>query len=209
MATKKTQPQKLSDKRAEVESQLIANAKDAAFAKRLIAKLIDTQKQIDNKGFEIQVPTSTVTETVDFSTVKIQRSAQGYLFTAKGGFQTLVSWNMQRVCLMIQTLIELHNTEYEDTEEAQERKKLNEIFINSVLYVLQAPIFASLNSVAVMKIATSILKTFNEEANEMIETAEPSEETEEDVKANIEADRATKAFEQLVDEAQNLPNYDE
>jgi hypothetical protein len=43
----------------------------------------------------------------------------------------------------------------------------------------------------------------------MIETAEPSEETEEDVKANIEADRATKAFEQLVDEAQNLPNYDE
>jgi hypothetical protein len=162
MATKKTQPQKLSDKRAEVESQLIANAKDAAFAKRLIAKLIDTQKQIDNKGFEIQVPTSTVTETVDFSTVKIQRCAQGYLFTAKGGFQTLVSWNMQRVCLMIQTLIELHNTEYEDTEEAQERKKLNEIFINSVLYVLQAPIFASLNSVAVMKIATSILKTFNE-----------------------------------------------
>lgn len=149
------------------------------------------------------VTTSSVTDEIDFGATKIQRTAQGFLFTAKGGIQTLIGWRMQSVCNMIQPLFDFRNTPTDDEEE----KKFREIYQSAVLYILQSPIFASLSQGLMYDIATTMLRGFNEIAAEKVDNAEPTEETEADIKEEIEDENASR----FIDEVANtdLPDYGE
>jgi hypothetical protein len=202
---KKQKQPTLSEKIKEVESQILANSKDAKFTKKLLKNRIELQKQADVVPVEISVPLSTITDEIDFGVVKIQRCAQGFLLTAKGGMQTLVSWRMNAVCEMIQPLYDWKETPTEDEEEQSNRTA----YTNALLYVFQALLFASMGQQSLFEIATKILEVFNARADTLVDNALPSEETEADVKANIEAENEAKLAEQLVNEAENLPNYDD
>lgn len=171
----------------------------------MLKSLEKLRQQEAVEAVEVEVTTKSVTDEIDFGETKIQRCAKGFLFTAKGGLQTLVSWRMERVCKMCETLF--YYRDYAPKEE--EAQKLVSALTNAILYVFQAPIFASLNEQTLVYTATDILRRFNDAAEAMIDSAEPSEETEEDVKANIKAENEDKALAQLVDEAAKLPNYDE
>jgi hypothetical protein len=179
----------------------VTNSKDAKYAHKLLDRILDLQKQIDVKSVEIMVTTSSVTDEIDFGATKIQRTAQGFLFTAKGGIQTLIGWRMQSVCNMIQPLFDFRNTPTDDEEE----KKFREIYQSAVLYILQSPIFASLSQGLMYDIATTMLRGFNEIAAEKVDNAEPTEETEADIKEEIEDENASR----FIDEVANteLPDY--
>jgi hypothetical protein len=198
-------PKKQTDKLSEVVNLIIANSKDAKYGEKLARRVIDIQKQLDNKAVEIHVPISTITDEIDFDSTKIQRCAQGFLFTAKGGLQTLVSWRMNAVCEMIDAIFKFRDQPTEDKEELSFR----ELYTAAIQYVFQAPLFSSLGQQALFEIATKILETFRTNAEEKIDSATPSEETEEDVKANIEAEREEEFLNNMVKEAENLPNYED
>jgi hypothetical protein len=202
MAKKKTET--ISDKIKEVVNQIQANSKDAKFAKKLTSRLVDLQKQADVQAVEICVPSTTVTDEIDFGSTKIQRTAQGFLFTAKGGLQTLISWRMNAVCQMIQWLFDWKETPTDDEEE----KKVREAHTSAVLYLMQAPLFGAIGQTQLFEIATHILSVFNAYAEEH-KDVEPSEETEADIKANIEAEREQEVIDRMVEEAENLPQYED
>lgn len=199
----------MADKVKEVENQIIANSNDETSAKKLVGRLQDLYKQLAIEPVEVEVTTKSVTDEIDFGATKIQRCSKGFLFTAKGGLQTLASWRMQSVCDMIENLFKLART----VPETEEERDYNERYKSSVLYVLQAPIFASVgrstNPISLFEIAAQCIKSFNKVTNEVIENMHPSEETEKDVKENIAEYNALKAILNLADEAENLPNYDE
>jgi hypothetical protein len=182
---------------------IIANSKDASFAKKQIAELISTQKQLDIEPVEIIVPSDSVTDEIDFGADKIQRCAKGFLYTAKGGMQTLVSWEMQGVCDMIEMLFKFRDS----LPSSDEEKTTREVYTSAVLYVLEAPIYASLDPKLLYDIATALKTTFNEVANDLLNLAK-KKETEEDYKFTIEQKQQMQVLDQLVNQASDLPNYD-
>jgi hypothetical protein len=188
----------------EVKAQLISISKDAKFATTLVDKLIELQKWSDLNSVEVCVSTKSVTDEIDFGATKIQRTAQGFLFTAKGGVQTLVSWKYQSICGMLQALFDQRDNPTEDEEE----RKVRDAFAAAIQYVFQAPIFASLDQESLYVIAANILKTFNDKATKKIAETEVSEETEEDVKANIAEAEQLAAVKEVIDEGTKLPDYD-
>jgi hypothetical protein len=211
MARKKKQTNSLAEQLKEAESLLLANLKDAQYGKKLIRKYADLTKQNALSGVELQVTTKSITDSIDFGAVKVDRCAQGFLFTAKGGLQTLVSWRMQRVCGLIQLLFTIRD-EFSGEELDEETRKYYQTVATAVQYVFQAPIFASSDSLALLDIATAIVTAFNASAERKLAEAEAegaTEETEQDVKDNIEAERQEQVFNQLIDEGEKLPNYDD
>jgi hypothetical protein len=196
---------KKQSKLEEVVNLVIANSKDAKYGEKLARNLISLQKQIDNTGVEVHIPISTITDSIDFGATKIQRCAQGFLFTAKGGLQVVVSWRMNAACDMIQQLFNFRDNPTDDATE----KEFREQYTSAVLYVFQAPLFACLGQNQLFTIALEILRSFNRTAKEVIESATESEETEADVKANIEEENEQQALDNLIKEAENLPSYED
>lgn len=202
--SKKKPSPSLTQRVKEVESQLLANSKDSKFATKLIRQLKSLQKEADLTGVEILVPSKSVTDEIDFGATKIQRCAEGFLFTAKGGLQTLISWRMARVCALVEQLFK-----FRDNPAAEpEMRRMEGVMQSAVLYVLQSPVFASLDALATLDIANAIIQTFNRYAKENIDEALPHDETEEDIKENIEQEKAERVLEQLTQEAENLPDYE-
>ncbi len=193
--TAKNKPKKIEDKIKDVKQQLIANSKDGEWAKKMLAHLTSLQKQADIETVELIVPTKDVIERIDFGSFSIARTSQGYLFEAKGGLSTFVSLRMQAVCDMIQYVFEMYNNPSDD----EEQKKIADSYMAAVGYIMQTPIFASLNEMALYDIAANILRAFNEYVANNVNNAELKEETEEDIKANIEAENIAKAVEMIVE----------
>jgi hypothetical protein len=82
-----------------------------------------------------------------------------------------------------------------------ESRKQYESFVSAVLYVFQAPIFASINATGLYEIATEIVRSFNDYAERQMAAAKPSIETKEDVEGNILQENFEKAVEMIADEA--------
>lgn len=175
----------------EVETLIVNNSKDALFAKGLVQRLSGLY-QMDKL---IDVPTSDIVEVIDFGACVIYRLRTGYMFEAKGGMQTYISLRMQSICTMLQTLFDLHNKE----DKTEDENTIYDAFSSAILYCCQCLIFASMNEESLYGIATDILKRFNEYCAENYEKAEVREETEADIKANIEAENFNTAIQTLVD----------
>jgi hypothetical protein len=193
------------EKLKEAENLLLTNSKDDKFAKQLIKQIKSLQKEIDLSSVELIVPVKSITDEIDYGAVKIQRCAQGFLFTAKGGLQTLVSWRMKRVCRFLDQLFIFKEKAAENEEEA----RLRGLYAAALQYVYQAPLFASASEESLMDIATCIVDTYGKFCRENIDNAEEHEETEEDVKENIELEAEINTMQRLIEEADKLPNYDE
>lgn len=188
---KKTRATTIKDKIKEIKNRIISNSKDAEWANKMLLELVSLQKQEDVEPVELIVPTKEVRETLDFGAVKIMRTIRGYLVQCKGGMATFVELRMSAVCAMINTLFELHGKERNEEDE-----NIYEAFREAVLYIFQAPIFASLSDELLFGIATDILRRFKEYSEPKQEI--PHEETEEDIKENIEVENTAKAIEQMV-----------
>lgn len=176
---------------AQVKQDITANSKDAHWAQKLLSKLTALQKEADNEPVELIVPCKEVKDTIDFGACKVSRTIRGYLFEAKGGLHTFVSLRMERVCAVFNTLFELSKK----TDEVD--KEIYDAFSNAVQYIGQALIFSSLNEKSLFANATAMIHNFNEYCDEHYHNAEEVEETEEDIKENMELEKASEAMEML------------
>lgn len=175
----------------EIQTQIISNSKDAHFTKNLIQQLSGLY-QMDKL---IDIPLKDIKDSIDFGACELHKVKDGYVFIAKGGLYTFVDLRMQSICTMLQTLFDLHNKD----DKTEDENIIYENFRDAVLYIFQAPIFASMNEKSLFEIATAILKTFNDYAEEHYTNSEAVEETENDIKANNEAENAAKAMEILAE----------
>lgn len=186
-----TQKKSLNEQIKEIKDKLVSNSKDAEWGKKMTNELLSLHTRSLHRPVELEIPVKEVKETIDFGACKVSRTIRGYLFEAKGGLYTFVESRMGRVCAMFNTIFELHAKE----DKTEEEQKLYDAFVDAVLYVFQAPIFASLSEISLFAIATNILSVFNEYGKEYFEKAEAHDETEDDIEANNEAEKIAKGFE--------------
>ena len=170
---------------------MVANSKDEAKAREMVAKLGGLY-QMDKL---IDIPLSDILEVIDFGACVIYKVRDGFVFEAKGGLVTHISYKMQSITTMLQTLFDLHAKE----DKTEDENTIYDAFSQSILYCCQCLIFASMNEESLYGIATDILRRFNEYTKDKFDNAEAVPETEEDIKENIEADRLTQGLEILAE----------
>lgn len=189
------QPSTNESKIAELAGRIVANAKSPRWAKSQIDELLRLQKQSCEMNKLIDVPLKDVTDKLDFGANVLYKVRDGYVWECKGGMTTHVSLRMSRVCAMLSTLFELRNKEDKNDDE----QSLYDSFSTAVAYIFQCPIFSSLNEKALFENATDILRSFHEYCDENYTNGQIVEETEQDIKDNIEAERLAQAVEHLAD----------
>lgn len=183
------------NKIAELTEQIVGNAKDAHWMRNQVTELLRIQKQECDMNKIIDIPLSDIVEVIDFGACVLYKVKDGFVFEAKGGMITHVSLRMQSICTMLQTLFDLHAKE----DKTEEDNTIYEAFSTAILYTFQCPIFSSLNEETLYSNATSILKHFNEYTKEHFDNAKNLTETEEDIKANNEAELIAKGLEILAE----------
>lgn len=175
---------------ADLKKMIVATT-DRTHVSKLLDQLLSLQRQEDVEPVELIVPTKEIRETLDFGAVKIMRTIRGYLVQCKGGMATFVEHRMSAVCAMINTLVELYSKERNEEEES-----IYEAFREAVLYIFQAPIFASLSDELLFGIANDLLHRFSEYAELKQEITH--EETEEDIMKNDETGQMMGGLETIV-----------
>lgn len=194
MKNKKQRPmaeerKKTEDKIKEIEAQILSNSKDAHFAKKLIQQLSGLY-QMDKL---IDVPIKDISDTIDMGANVLYRVRDGFVWECRGGMTTHVSMRMAKVCSMLDTIFALkHGIPKADEE-------LSDSYATAVSYIMQCPIFSSLDERALFQNATAILKSYTEYCTENYTNAEAVDETTEDIKEDIQAEQAAAAIEQLAD----------
>lgn len=182
---------KTEDSIKTLTNQIISNSKDAKWTKEMLQQLAGLY-QMDKL---IDVPLKDVKDIIDFDANVLYKVRDGYVWECKGGMTTHVSVRMSRVCAMLNTIFELHNKE----DKTEDEQSLYDSFSTAVAYIFQCPIFSSLNEMALFQNATAILNSYTEYCTEHYSNAEAVDETEEDIRANNEADNAAKAMEILAE----------
>lgn len=176
---------KLSDARAKI----IANSKDAHFAEKLIEEFVSLQRQKDVETVELIVPTAEVIGERDMDSIRLVKTQRGFLFEAKGGMSTFVHLRMTSLYEALDALYGLlEKKELDENEEA---------FVNASFYILQAPIFCSLDQSLLYGVAANMLNLFNEYTSAVLDSM-PKSETKEDIEKNIEWEKDNAVAEQLV-----------
>lgn len=173
----------------EAETLIVNNSKDARFAKGLIQKL----RGLYQMNKLIDVPLKDVTDNLDFGANVLYKVRDGYVWECKGGMTTHVSVRMSRVCAMLNTIFELHNKE----DKTEEEQSLYDSFSTAAAYIFQCPIFSSLDERALFQNATAILNAYTEFCTDNFTNAEAVDETEEDIKENIQDEQMANALETL------------
>ena len=182
-----------------LKSQIISNSKDAHFAEKLIADILREQKFQDERNKLLDIPLSEIKAERDFGACKVYRTIRGYAFEAKGGMITFVEHRMARTCAMFNSLFALCDEAEKIEDKESDTYKAYEAFNTAFQYIMQTPLFASLDEQSMFKIATSILQVFNEFAEANYTNAEVHEETEQDIKDNAELDNFNDAVKNIIE----------
>lgn len=188
----------LKEKQDKLIKQLLSNAKDAKWAEQQVRDILSIQRQLDVEAVELIVPTKEVKATFNADAYTVSKTTRGILFAAKGGMSTFVDMRMQSLYLMLE-LVYFGENIYESESDASAWRE-------AVATIMQAPIFASLGDKALFDIATFIVKSFRENAEQYLEVpVQP--ETQEDIEANIAHEQANEALNILAEAP--VPNTDE
>lgn len=182
--------EQLQSKLKEAKAKIVANSKDAHFAKSLIDELVGLQKQADIEPTEIHIALSDVEKSYDFDAVKLTKTKVGkFIFEAKGGMWTIVDMRMQALYGALQ-----HICDYLDNPTTdKDADALEQTFRDATMYAFQTPILCSLDQRMLYDVIAKMLESFREYSEELM-PKQATPETEDDIKANIELENQSKAF---------------
>lgn len=184
----------LQEKLQEVKNKIIANSKDAHFAKSLIDALVALQKQASIEPTEIFIPTADIEKSYDFETTKLSKTRTGqFIFEAKGGMYTVVEMRMRSLYELCEHIVEYLDNPSNDTELNDMESSLRD----ATLYSFQTPILCSLDQRMLYEVIAKMIESFNEYATELV-TQDLKPETEKDIKDNIEFDNSMKAVNEII-----------
>lgn len=176
----------------EASNELKKLSTDAEATAKVLRRLRGLQKQEFSEDVELFIPLEDVTERYNFGATELCKTKTGYLFIAKGGLYTFVSFRMVRVCDLLEQIIGYK----QNPSASDEERRLEESFTDCVLYNLQAIIFASMSAEVTVGNAAAIVGNFNAAAKELLEKElkEVDEETEKD---NIAFQQATSVLQNI------------
>lgn len=196
MEQTKEKAQTIEEKLEAVKNNIVANSKDAKWAKDLLDSLTFLQKQADIEAVELIVPTKNVKKEYNLNeTIVIKETPQGYLFHCRSGFDIFVPTYIRGLYEMLSEVCDFIENPSPDKEEEEIRR----MYINAVSYIFQAPIFACAVSVeGMLDMATFIISKFNEYCTKEVENATLKEETKQDVIENADSQKVDAIFNESV-----------
>lgn len=190
MASRANQLKKIED----VKKQLVANSKDKKWAESMVADLLALQRQSVVEPVELSIPTSEVREEYKFEeTCIVKRTIRGWLFQCRNGFQTFAPLGCSAEKLF-NTYAAIEKGDYVVDQETKDAYQA------AMCYLFQAPLFMGASSEGAMfEVATLILKHFTESMEQKYNVTEAPQETEQDIRDNIDFENTTKFLEDIVD----------
>lgn len=188
----------LAEKIQELKKRIIENSRDESETQSLVFELSDLIQKRETGYKLVDIPLREIKEEIDLGPNKVYKTIRGYVYEAKGGMTTLIEHRMARVCAMFETLFELHKKAKKDKDKESDTHKLYEVFQAALMYVMQTPIFASLDEKSLFEISTAILHTFNDYVDANYNNPQPYEETEEDIKQNAELENISEGLDNVL-----------
>lgn len=181
--------EQLQAKRKEIIAKLKANSKDAHFAESLIEQLIDLQKQLDIEPAELIVPLSEVKQTWNIDEVTtLVKTVRGYLYKHGNISAVWVPLGMNTLYASMQELGDLLDKPSRTEEE--------DCVITMINNMLMWHTVAFMDDQTLLESATASVKILDGVMNR-IQNKVNINETEEDIKRNVEFENIQKLTDDL------------
>lgn len=186
--------QVLKERFHEVKNQLLANCKDAHWAKNAIDELVSLKGQLDHEETLVYLPKKNVEDIVSNDTFELAVMKDGTaIYKTYGGYTVIANANLLSLNSKIAEFVRL-NKELDDTsEEEQENIELD---LAAFGYILSLPTFVFSDVNFTYEMAGHIVKYLREKYEEAMENG-VEEDTAEDVLENNKFRDASLALEEL------------
>lgn len=188
--------QVLKERFHEVKNQLLANSKDAHWAKNAIDELVSLKGQLDHEETLVYLPKKNVEDIVSNDTFELAVMKDGTaIYKTFGGYTVIANANLVSLNDKITEFVRL-NKELDDTTE--EEKENIELDLAAFGYILSLPTFVFSDVNFTYEMAGHIVKYLREKYDEAVSETLP--ETPEDVIENQRFRDASLALDELGEE---------
>lgn len=188
--------QVLKERFHEVKNQLLANSKDAHWAKNAIDELVSLKGQLDHEETLVYLPKKNVEDIVSNDTFELAVMKDGTaIYKTFGGYTVIANANLVSLNDKITEFVRL-NKELDDTTE--DEKENIELDLAAFGYILSLPTFVFSDVNFTYEMAGHIVKYLREKYDEAVSEVLP--ETPEDVIENQRFRDASLALDELGEE---------
>ena len=186
--------EELKKKFEEVKNNIVANSKDAHFAKKLLVEYNTLAGQIAHEPTIVHVPIKDIEKEYNGDTFSMSICKDGTaVYHIYGGLTVVARANNVNLVGTISEYIDASKREMNKDE-----VEMLELDMSAFAYIMSLPMFAFGDMEFKYKLATMIVEYLNT-THEKAMDAELKDETIEDTEKNIEFENAMKAIEDIKD----------
>lgn len=185
----------LNKRLKEVKEQIIANSKDAHFAKKLVDELLVTKGQLSIQPLELNVGKKV--DEFKGETFAIVKTDRGCLYHEYGGYNIFVTPSQPCLYTTLVDYVDNKDTYFELTGEEKEVFEMN---LSAVAYCLSIPKFCFADVEFTYDIASKVVKFLTESYEKAME--EPLQE--ETIEQDEQFKEATLGLEKIKEEIKNI-----
>lgn len=187
--------QVLKERFEEVKNNILANSKDAHWAKNAIDELVSLKGQLDHEPTIVYLPLKDVEKTFKGETFEMSIMKDGTaVYHTYGGYTVVANPNLTSLAGIIEEYVDSQSYKLDDEE-----KEALELDLSAFGYIMSLPTFAFSDMAFKYDIAGNIVEFLREKTEELLN--EPlADETADDVESNEAFKDATMALEELNDE---------
>lgn len=187
----------LKERLDEVKNNLIANSKDAHWAKNAINELLSLKGQLEHEPTLVYLPVKDVENKLEGGTFEMSIMKDGTaVYHTYGGLTVVAKPNLTSLAGTIAEYV--GSQEYVATLN-EEEKELFDLDLSAFGYIMSLPMFAFSNKEFTYSIASNIVEFLRKSADELL-NEELHEETSEDVEMNERFKDASLALEEMKEE---------
>lgn len=187
----------LKERLDEVKNNLIANSKDAHWAKNAIDELLSLKGQLEHEPTLVYLPVKDVENKLEGGTFEMSIMKDGTaVYHTYGGLTVVAKPNLTSLAGTIAEYV--GSQEYVATLN-EEEKELFDLDLSAFGYIMSLPMFAFSNKEFTYTIASNIVEFLRKSADELI-NEELREETAEDIEMNERFKDASLALEEMKEE---------
>ena len=184
----------LKERFNEVRNQILANSKDAHWAKNAIDELVSLKGQIEHEPTIVYLPVKDVEKKFSGDTFEMSIMKDGTaVYHTYGGYTVVANPNLTSLAGTIEEYVNSQDYVLELSDEEKENLQLS---MSAFSYIMSLPTFAFSDLAFTYDIAGSIV-SFLREKSEILLNEELKGETEDDILANEQFRTATEALQEI------------
>lgn len=184
----------LTERFNEVKSQIVANSKDARWAKNAIDELVSLKGQIDHEPTIVYLPIKDIEKQFKGETYEMSIMKDGTaVYHTYGGYTVVAKPNLTSLAGTIEEYVNSQDYVLELNDEEKENLQLS---LSAFSYIMSLPTFAFSDLAFTYDIAGSIV-SFLREKSETLLNEELKDETREDIEANEQFRDASIAIQEM------------